>query len=58
MRDEVVEDGENYMIRSTIINTLTKYYQSDKIKKDEMGKACSFLDGGDEKCIQNFRQKT
>jgi hypothetical protein len=31
----------------------TKYYWNDQIKEDEMGKACN-VNGGDEKCIQNF----
>jgi hypothetical protein len=34
-RDEVTEGGENYIMRSFIIYTLSKYY--DEIKENKMG---------------------
>jgi len=44
--------GENY-IRKKLSALLTKYYSHDKIKKNEMGRACSAY-GGKERCIQGL----
>ena len=34
------ESGENYIMKSLQICTLTQYCSSDKIEKNEMGRAC------------------
>jgi hypothetical protein len=36
---------------------LTQYFASDKIKKNEMGGACSAYGGG-ERCVQGFGGET
>jgi hypothetical protein len=39
--------------RGALLSLLTKYYSGDKIKKNEVGRACSTYVAG-EKCIQDF----
>ena len=50
--DEVKGNGENYLMKSFVIWTLTQYCSGDKIE-NETGGACSTY-GGEERCIQGF----
>ena len=47
-RDEVTENGENYIMRSLVICILllTQYCAGGKIEKNEMGGACGTYGGG------------
>jgi hypothetical protein len=54
-RQEVV--GEDCIMRSFIMCTLTNYYQDDGIKEDEMGGHLAQHESN-EKSIQNVGQKT
>jgi hypothetical protein len=40
-----------------MIQLLTKYFASDKIKKNEMGRACAMYGGG-ERHVQGFGGET
>jgi hypothetical protein len=53
------EDGDKYIFRSFIIcrPNLTRHYYGNQIKGNELDGACS-THGRDEKCAQNFSQKT
>jgi hypothetical protein len=51
-RDEVI--GEWRKLHN---EELTQYCAGDKIKKNEMGGACS-MDGGGESCVQGFGGET
>jgi hypothetical protein len=49
--------GENYIMMSLMICTLTQYYLADKIEKNEMGGTCSVY-GEEERCIQGLGVET
>jgi len=49
--------GKGCIMRSFITVHFTKYYYSNQVKEDNMVSICS-THGRDEKCIQNFSQKT
>jgi hypothetical protein len=55
-RNKSQEAGEDHIMRSFVI-CMIEYYQGDQVKEDEMGGLHGML-GRDEKCIQNFDQKT
>jgi len=44
---------EKVLTRNCMICTHKKIFSGDKIKKDEMGRACD-THGGEEKCILRF----
>jgi hypothetical protein len=47
--EKIKEAGENYIIRSFAICTVSKCYLCDKIKEGQIDEACS-AHGRDEKC--------
>ena len=56
-RDEVTGNGENYIMKSLVICTLTQYCAGGKIEKNEMGGACGAYGGG-ERCAQGSGGET
>jgi hypothetical protein len=52
-RDEVTGRWRKLHNEELHNKLLTKYYQGDQIKEDEVGGACSAHEG-DENCFQNF----
>jgi len=45
------------MTRDRIFGLFIKYYYGDQVKEGEMARTCNIYEG-DEKCIQNFSQRT
>jgi hypothetical protein len=56
-RDELTGIGENFIMKSFMVCTLTQYFSSDKIENNEIGGACS-TDGERERRVQGFCWKT
>jgi len=57
-RDEVTEEWRklhNEELKLSVL--LTQYYSGDKIKKNEMGEACSAYEGDDRR-VQSFGGET
>jgi hypothetical protein len=51
-RDEVMEEGENCKVRSSLVVLVTKYDYDDQIKQDKTDEAWR-----DVKCYKNFGWK-
>ena len=56
-RDEVTGNGENYIMKSSVIVLLTEYCAGGKIEKNEMGGACDAYGAG-EKGVQGSGGET